>query len=293
MAPVRIDGAARPPSEIMHPIKQRSIGERLRDKLTAKLDHRIVRWMQLGATQQAWYLNKVFGMLDVDLVIDVGGNVGKFASLVRDRARFRGPIISVEPVPRLAQTMRERLGRDRLWDVATCALGECAGTAVINVTRAHEMSSILTPDSSATDRLERLGQVVERIEVEVITLGQLLERHPLARGCRSVYLKLDVQGYEMHVLRGATDCLDRVVALQAEASVIPIYKDVPVYHELMRSIEAMGYQLSFMPAHDYTQVPDMIDFDCHFVSRRALAARGYIRPSGADVPPPSSTTAAS
>ena len=50
----------------------------------------------------------------------------------------------------------------------------------------------------------------------------------------------------------------------------------------MRDIDAMGFQLSFIPAHNYTQVPDMIDFDCHFVSRRSLIAKGFLRAPAAE-----------
>jgi FkbM family methyltransferase len=261
----------------MHPTKTRSLAQRLRDRIGRTFDHRVVRWMGLGDTQQVWYLRKLFALLDIDLVIDVGGNLGQYARLLRERVNYRGALITVEPIPVMAQALRQRFANDPKWALAACALGEKPGHAILNVMQGHELSSLLQPSNVASDKLERQNQVQQRVEVEVSTLRQLLREHPLAQGARNVYLKLDVQGYELPVLRGAQDSLSRIVALQAEASVIPLYAGVPSYHELMRDIEEMGFQLSFIPAHNYTQVPDMIDFDCHFVSRRSMISKGYLR----------------
>lgn len=261
----------------MHPIQQRSLAQRLRDRLGRALDYRLVRWMGLGDAQQSWYLRKMFSLLQIDLVIDVGGNLGQYASLLRQRVHYRGALITVEPIPEMAWALQQRFGGDPQWALAACALGEQPGRALLNVMQGHELSSLLAPSNAASDRLDPFNRTQQQLEVEVSTLERLLSEHPLARDARSIYLKLDVQGYELQVLRGARASLSRIDALQAEASVIPLYAGVAPYHELMREVEAMGFQLSFIPAHNYTQVPDMIDFDCHFVSRQWLMSNGYLR----------------
>lgn len=238
--------------------------------------------MGLGDTQQVWYLRKLFKLLDIDLVIDVGGNLGQYASLLRDRVRYRGALITVEPIPAMARALRLRFADDPRWALAACALGAQPARAILNVMQGHELSSLLPPSNAASDRLDTFNQVQQQVEVEVSTLGRLLRVHPLAQGARNIYLKLDVQGYELQVLHGAEDGLSRIVALQAEASVIPLYEGAPIYYEMMRDIDAMGFQLSFIPAHNYTQIPDMIDFDCHFVSRRSLISKGYLRDPAID-----------
>jgi len=261
----------------MHPTKRRNLAQRLGDRVGRTLDYRVVRWMSLGDTQQVWYLRQLFKLLDIDLVIDVGGNLGQFASLLRERVRYRGALITVEPIPAMAQALGRRFANDPHWALVACALGEQPGRATLNVMHGHELSSLLAPSNAASDKLDRQNQVKQKVEVQVSTLGTLMREHPLAQRARNIYVKLDVQGYELQVLRGAHDSLSRIVALQAEASVIPLYAGVPSYHELMREIESMGFQLSFLPAHNYTQIPDMIDFDCHFVSRHSLISKGYLR----------------
>ncbi|MEO5732856.1 MAG: FkbM family methyltransferase [Rubrivivax sp.] len=263
----------------MHPLKQIGMAERIGNRLARSFDWRLVRWMRLGDSQQVWYLKRLFAMQDTDLVVDVGGNQGQYASLIRSRVGYCGPMITVEPNPAMASVLQQRFRGDRNWALASCALGDADGTATLNVMRGHEMSSLLPPSAAATDRLEQLNSVQRTVQVPVQTLARLLQEHPLAAKAQRIYLKLDVQGFELQVLRGAKPALPRISALQAEASVIPLYDGMPGYLELMGEIEQMGFRLSFLPAHNYSQVPDMIDFDCHFVSASWLAERGYLRQS--------------
>jgi hypothetical protein len=107
-----------------------------------------------------------------------------------------------------------------------------------------------------------------------------MEREPSLAAAKSVYLKIDVQGCERQVLDGASTLLPRVVALQTELNVLPLYHGAPDYKELMAHLEQLGYVLSFIPAHNYEQFPDMIDFDGHFVRRDRLKQMGLLAQGG-------------
>jgi FkbM family methyltransferase len=259
-----------------HPLRRRGLLGRIRERLDRGLPWRLVHWMRLGDTQQVWYLRRLIRLLQIDLVVDVGGNRGQYAQLIRRRVGYSGALISIEPIPEAAADLRRVAAGDAQWAVVEAALGETAGRAALNVMHADTLSSLLEPSNAATDLLARDNTVARRVDVRVQTLDELLAAHPLAQGKQRIYLKLDVQGLELPVLRGAGAALARISALQAELSVIALYPGVAPYHEQMREIEALGFQLSFVPAHNYTQFPDMIDFDGHFVSRRVLQERGYL-----------------
>ncbi|MDE2367972.1 MAG: FkbM family methyltransferase [Burkholderiales bacterium] len=275
----------------MHPARRRGFAGRVAERLDRGWPWRLVRWMALGDAQQTWYLTRLLKLLEVDLVVDVGANTGQFAGLLRRRVGYRGALISVEPIPEAAAALRRAASGDHNWAVVEAALVAQPGPARLHVTRSNELSSLLTPSNDATDSLARHHQVERSITVDGQTLDTLLATHELARDRRSIYLKLDVQGAELDVLRGAAASLPRIAALQAEFSVIPLYLGVPAYHEQMQAIEALGFQLSFLPAHNYTQFPDMIDFDGHFVSRQVLRERGYLLPTtDSGTPRPSNST---
>jgi hypothetical protein len=55
------------------------------------------------------------------------------------------------------------------------------------------------------------------------------------------FLKLDVQGYELEVLKGAQDTLPRVSAVLAEVNLIDIHKGAPLLDELVLFMRDMGF----------------------------------------------------
>src|SRR5262245_42623283 len=94
---------------------------------------------------QTDYLQKLFALLAIDCVLDVGANLGQYRDFLRDEVGFRGTIVSFEPIPAHAQAMRERSTHDASWIVENCALGASPGTAKLNVMSSTTFSSFLKP----------------------------------------------------------------------------------------------------------------------------------------------------
>ena len=62
----------------------------------------------------------------IDAVVDVGANRGQYAARLRG-AGWRGPILSIEPVPELHRALAERAAADPAWEVAApVAIGDAA-----------------------------------------------------------------------------------------------------------------------------------------------------------------------
>jgi FkbM family methyltransferase len=259
-----------------HPARSRTFAEKIRERLDRGASWRWVRWMKLGDAQQVWYLKRLFRLLEVDLVIDVGGNRGQYADLIRSQVKYRGPLITVEPIPELAQALRALAAGDPQWGIVETALDETDGTASFNIMERSELSSLLNPSTASTTLFEKDNVVARTITINKQRLEALIAAHPLAQGKQRIYLKLDVQGNELPILRSAGLAMPRVVAMQAELSAIPLYAGMAPYHQQMGEIESLGFQISFIPAHNYTQFPDMIDFDCHFVSQAELKRKKYL-----------------
>lgn len=249
----------------------------IRHRLLKWLDFRLVRWYRLSDYQQAWYLKRLFKLLEIDLLIDVGGNEGQFARFARKRLGYQGPLITFEPIPELARKLRQAAQSDPNWTNVNAALGEVARRDTFNIMKSSPMSSLLNPSQDSTMHLSSFNEVSSSIEVEVDTLDDYLAKSPHLAGHRNIYLKLDVQGFEKKVLEGAQKSLPRVSAMQAEFSVIPLYQNQPDYKEMQQYIEDCGYLLSFIPAHNYEQFPEMIDFDCHFIRRERLELLGSLK----------------
>ncbi|NCT83558.1 MAG: FkbM family methyltransferase [Comamonadaceae bacterium] len=257
-----------PPSDSRPSLWQRALR-----RLGRTLDYRCLHWHRLGEHQQADYLRRLFELLDIDLVIDVGANRGQYADFIRRRVGYRGALLSFEPIPSLAQELAQRAAGDPNWRVRATALGACAQTRPFHVAQSSPMSSLLAPSARATSRLAAFNTVQQTLDVDVETLDAALADFP---HCRNLYLKLDVQGYERQVLDGATASLPRLAAMQAELSVVPLYEGQPHYLDLLGHLESLGYLPSLIPAHNPEHFPLLIDFDCHLVRRERLADLGAL-----------------
>lgn len=166
----------------------------------------------------AGHLMRLFAIRDVECVLDVGANVGQFGTMLR-RAGYAGRIISFEPVPEAFAKLSARTDRDGLWEARRLALGDRPGVSPINVAVSKSVSSFLTPTAEYASGYA--GGRIERVEnVEVERLDSIFDS--LSIDAR-VFLKVDTQGRDLAVVKGASGCLDPIVAIQIEMSVIPIY----------------------------------------------------------------------
>lgn len=190
----------------------------------------------------ARHLRKLFDAFDVDCVFDVGANRGQYYRFLRHDVRYEGRIVSFEPIPELAGSLRESARHDARWIVYDCALASSPGTASFNVMAKPVFSSFLTPDDAHTAAFRDKNSISRTIEVPIRTLDGVVAE--LASPPRRAYLKLDTQGSDLEVLRGASSTLPRVVGLQSELSFVPIYREMPDWNRAATEIIAHGFSPS-------------------------------------------------
>lgn len=128
--------------------------------------------------------------------VDVGANHPEWDSVTRHfYARgWRG--VNIEPMPREHLLLLEQRPGDVNLQVA---VGAAPGRAVLHQTPlANRGSSTLRPD--VADEYRRSGQHLDPVHVEVTTLAEVCDRW--VPGVVD-FLKVDVEGFEHEVLRGA------------------------------------------------------------------------------------------
>lgn len=169
----------------------------------------------------------------VDLALDVGASDGSWARELR-RDGFGGRIVSFEP---LAESFAE-LERAADWEVHNVALGDRAGTARLHVA-ANRQSSSLLPIGRRHLAAAPDAPAVGDQEVEVARLDDL----DVVRPGERAYLKLDVQGAELEVLRGAERTLAAVRVVEAELSAVELYDGQALLGEVVEHLRGAGFDL--------------------------------------------------
>jgi FkbM family methyltransferase len=199
--------------------------------------------------------------------------------MLRQRAGYKGRIISFEPLPEAAEAVRRKTQRDPLWTVEEIALADTAGTRAFNVMASSEFSSLSEPRSDEVDRLAHLNRPVRKIMVQAETLATAFPRLQARYGFRQPFLKMDTQGLDLAVLRGAGDALAHFVAFQSELSVRRIYQQSADFRDALTFYQSLGYEISAFVPNNAGHFPALIEIDCIMMRRDLMA--DALRPTGA------------
>jgi FkbM family methyltransferase len=196
-------------------------------------------------------LKQILNSRNINCIIDVGANRGQFALLTR-KLGYRGRIVSIEPGSEAFKVLESLAEADKDWLVLRMALGSKPGKVKLHVTFSDDLSSLLPPAACASVYFPETSQVVRVEEVSMSTLSLLFDE--LVKGISDpcVFLKIDTQGYDFEVLKGAESILPKISALQIEVAFVPLYEGVPSWHEMILWCESHRFRLHglFPVLHD-------------------------------------------
>ena len=173
---------------------------------------------------------------DFRTVIDVGANTGQFAGEAR-RFAPDAMIYSFEPLPDCYAALVQRFQGDSKFRAFNTALGEAPGQAVFHRSSYSPSSSLLRMASLHSEAFPETAGSMD-VTVPVDTLDNLrpsLELRP------PVLLKIDVQGFEDRVLRGATGLLASVDVAILELSIEPLYEGQMLFDGVYRIMADRGF----------------------------------------------------
>lgn len=135
-----------------------------------------------------------------DVVVDVGANVGAITLAASRAVGEAGRVHAFEPHPRTFKYLQGNLELNQAVNVMAhnVALGEDDGTVIFSSRRSDDQNYVV--------------QSADGIPVEARRLDDVLRDEP-----RIALLKVDVEGYELAVLKGAAEALRRSDSVFFEA----------------------------------------------------------------------------
>jgi FkbM family methyltransferase len=138
------------------------------------------------------YLRKT--VKEGDVILEIGANVGIFTVILARWVGSSGHVYAFEPTPEASATLRRHLALNRVEDRVTIlpdAISDAPGRSAFYV----EGTS---GENTLSGRHSRIPSA-DRIEVQVTTIDAFCRE----RGIAPTLIKIDIEGYEFHALRGA------------------------------------------------------------------------------------------
>lgn len=177
---------------------------------------------------------------DVTLVLDVGANHGGYGRELR-QAGFHGRIVSFEPLAEPFGLLQAEASGDGAWVCRQLALGARSRTHSLHVAANTGASSSFFEMSSDLHEMDPSVRYIGREEVQMCALDDIGDG--LINAGDRVWLKVDVQGYELEVLEGAHRTLGQVSGLEVEMSLVPLYDGQPLMHDVLDALRASGFRV--------------------------------------------------
>jgi FkbM family methyltransferase len=173
----------------------------------------------------------------IDTVIDVGANTGQTAEELR-KFGYRGAVISYEPIRECHEELLVKSASDPGWSIAPrCALGDREGTVDFQVSEGSSLSSISSPTSTMMQALPKV-RAASQEKVPIHRLDGLMKKEMKALG--RVFLKIDAQGHDMAVLRGAEGIMKSLAGVKIEMSLLPLYEGETLYLDILKYLHEKG-----------------------------------------------------
>ncbi|MFA5128300.1 MAG: FkbM family methyltransferase [Patescibacteria group bacterium] len=138
---------------------------------------------------------------NVEVVVDIGANVGFFTKLCRGIFP-QSKIYSFEPVPRTFECLKNNLRDDANTSIYNLAISDYNGRAKMNFNEDDSVTSCISADGD--------------VDVEVKTLDSFVEDNNINR---IDILKIDTEEHELRVLKGASRALSKTKYLFIEIQI--------------------------------------------------------------------------
>jgi len=202
----------------------------------------------------------------INLIFDVGANVGQYGSELRGHVGYKGRIVSFEPMSAAHKKLSNAAAKDGLWDVSPrAAIGAELGSITINISSNSVSSSVLSILESHTVA-EPESRYTGSESVPLVTLDSVVPDYFDDKTI--AFLKIDTQGYESQVLQGAEKTLPRVAGVQLELSLVPLYDGQMLMPELVELMTKFGFDLwGISPTFADPKSGRMLQVDATFFRR--------------------------
>lgn len=175
-----------------------------------------------------------------DVFVDIGTHVGLFSILAGNKVGKKGKVYSFEPIPENVNALKKNIALNNLQNVEIInqALSSKSGKKIFNIRQDTGLSGFYE---------HPLGETVRKISVQTTTIDEQF------KGKRVDFIKIDTEGHELQILRGAKQTLknnpNAKLIIELNPGSLKNAGDSP--EDLLQFIVGMGYEVYFIDDKKY------------------------------------------
>jgi len=178
----------------------------------------------------------------INLVFDIGASVGNYGIRLRKEG-YKGRIVSFEPIKSSYDKLVLKSEKDSGWESVNKGIGNREEIKTINISGNMSSSSFLDMAPIHLEASPNTGYVSTE-EAQITTLDKVFNDYYKPQD--SVFVKIDVQGFEKRVLDGLVSSIKNIRGIQIELSLVPTYEDGGNFIEIIKYLNTEGFNLVFI-----------------------------------------------
>lgn len=205
-------------------------------------------------------------------ILDVGAMIEGEAPYAGLLEKGLAEVIGFEPNPTELARLHQEGAANCTW--LPYFLGD-GGEATFHLTHYPGCSSLYTPDPGVIDLFHSINATDPRGNFYVVNTETVqTKRLDDVEECPPIdFVKIDVQGGELDILRHGVETLGNVSVIQLEVEFVPVYKDQPLFGDLQLFLRDQGFLLhKFIDVAGRCFKPFNIENNPHAVMSQVLWA---------------------
>jgi FkbM family methyltransferase len=202
---------------------------------------------------------------------DIGANIGTLSTILAQAVSENGRVLAFEPFPETFRRLKETLALNDFHNIRCieAAVSEKSGTMDFYYEPSNPELNSLGQVSTGEKKIER------KISVAAVTVDGICASEKISR---IDFLKIDVEGFELDVIRGSADMLRRkqIDVIQFEVSQIPLQSLGRTSADIIHALNDAGYSVFEFNegSQRFTGPIDVIkeSYDNYYASHRDLTS---------------------
>jgi len=214
-------------------------------KFTKLLGSRICRKGLLNNIAASIELENLIKDLHFETVLDVGSNKGQFILLIEKLFKNK-TIYSFEPISEILEKQKEFFKDKKNLFYYNLGIGKKSEKKKFYITNRKDSSSFLKVNHNIKGNNDY--KIEEEREINIKSLDEVMgDRDILA----PILMKIDVQGFELEVLKGSFNLLKKIKYIIIEVSYDVLYSKQPLENEITKYLSSKNFKIIKKNSNNY------------------------------------------
>ncbi len=146
------------------------------------------------------------------------------------------------------------------------ALSDKTGTHILYITRKSYLSSLLEPlsDSSLPEKTAKTLEIIKEIPIVATRFDETWDANEPPPN----FAKIDVQGFELNILKGMGDFLEHIWGVELEIRLERHYKKLPMAEDVYEFMRHNGFVPVKLHPNGFKDSERMVVFNAFFINTK-------------------------